>query len=196
MKKARPGDPPESNLPKSAQMLVMDVSKTESIAQAVETLTEKDIQLDVLINNAGIIEDKDRSILNKDFSVFENTMNTNAHGALKVAVSFLLLMKKPSKIINISSSGGSMSEPVGGWSPAYCVSKSMLNAITRHLSFELKSRSIAVNAVCPGWVQTDMGGDSAIRPVEKGAETPVWLASEASQKITGKFFRDKKEIDW
>lgn len=85
---------------------------------------------------------------------------------------------------------------MGGWSPAYCVSKTMLNAITRQLAYELSARNISVNAVCPGWVKTDMGGRHATRSVEKGAETVVWLASEARQELTGKFFKDKEEINW
>jgi NAD(P)-dependent dehydrogenase (short-subunit alcohol dehydrogenase family) len=89
-----------------------------------------------------------------------------------------------------------MSDPVGGWSPAYCVSKTLLNSITRQLAYELESKNISVNAVCPGWVRTDMGGKNASRMVEKGAETPVWLATEAPQELTGKFFRDKKQIPW
>jgi NAD(P)-dependent dehydrogenase (short-subunit alcohol dehydrogenase family) len=76
------------------------------------------------------------------------------------------------------------------------VSKTTLAAITRHLAYELKGQNISVNAVCPGWVQTDMGGSSAPRTVEKGAETPVWLASEAPASHTGLFFRDKKIIPW
>ena len=88
-----------------------------------------------------------------------------------------------------------MTDPVEGWSPAYCVSKSMLNALTRHLAYELESRQISVNAVCPGWVKTDMGGKSAPRSVERGAETIVWLAT-TEKTVTGKFFRDKKIIPW
>ena len=93
----------------------------------------------------------------------------------------------------ISSGGGSMSDPVGGWSPAYCISNSFLGAITRHLAYELSSRKISVNALDPGWVKTDMGGRSAPGSVEEGADTPVWLAT--TDKIaTGKFFRNRKEI--
>ena len=88
-----------------------------------------------------------------------------------------------------------MSDPVGGWSPAYCISKSLLNAITRHLAYELKSKNISVNAMCPGWVKTDMGGKSAPRNVEQGADTAVWLAT-ADKIPTGKFFSDRKEIPW
>jgi NAD(P)-dependent dehydrogenase (short-subunit alcohol dehydrogenase family) len=72
----------------------------------------------------------------------------------------------------------------------------MLNALTRHLSHELLGHNISVNAVCPGWVQTEMGGKAAPRNVEKGAETPVWLALVADSSLTGKFFRDKREIPW
>ncbi|MEZ4722222.1 MAG: SDR family oxidoreductase, partial [Flavobacteriales bacterium] len=77
-----------------------------------------------------------------------------------------------------------------------CVSKSMLNAITRHLAFALESKGVVVNSVCPGWVRTDMGGSGAPRSVEKGAETPVWLATKAPLDLTGKFIRDKKVIPW
>ena len=96
----------------------------------------------------------------------------------------------------ISSGAGSMSDEVATYSPAYCVSKTLLNAITRQLAHELKGKNISVNAVCPGWVRTDMGGMLASRSVAKGAETPVWLATEAPQSLTGKFFRDKEEILW
>ncbi len=94
-----------------------------------------------------------------------------------------------------SSGGGSMTDPIGGWSPAYCVSKSALNALTRHFAYELSSQKISVNAYCPGWVRTDMGGKSAPRSVEQGADTAVWLAT-ADKIETGKFYRDRKIIPW
>ena len=95
----------------------------------------------------------------------------------------------------VSSEGGSMTDPVGGWSPAYCISKSLLDAMTRHLAHDLSDRRVSVNAFCPGWVKTDMGGRSAPRNVERGADTGVWLATEV-KIATGKFFRDRKEIPW
>lgn len=88
-----------------------------------------------------------------------------------------------------------MTDPVGGWSPAYCISKSFLNAITRHLAHEWEGQQISVNAFCPGWVKTDMGGKAAPRNVEQGADTAVWLAT-ADSISTGKFFRDRQEIPW
>jgi len=99
------------------------------------------------------------------------------------------------RIINVSSGLGSLSD-MGDYSPAYSISKAALNAVTRQFSALLRSKNISVNSVCPGWVRTDMGGMNASRSVEKGAETIVWLADKAPQKLTGSFFRDKKEIDW
>lgn len=178
------------------EMVVMDVDRFESVKEAARTLSERNLSLDVIINNAGILLREDRSLLEHDDEILKNTINTNCYGPIRVIHAFQSMLKSPGRIINLSSEGGSMSVPVGGWSPAYCVSKTMLNAITRQLAYELSARNIAVNAVCPGWVKTDMGGKHATRPVEKGAETVVWLASVARQELTGKFFKDKQEINW
>lgn len=178
------------------EMVVMDVSHFESVKAAAQELTNRNIRLDVLINNAGILLRTDRSLISHDDEILKTTINTNSYGPLRVVHAFLPLMKSPGRIINLSSEGGSMSEPLGGWSPAYCVSKTMLNAITRHLAYELKEKDIVVNAVCPGWVKTDMGGKSAPRSLEEGADTVVWAATEARQNLTGKFFKNKAEIRW
>ena len=180
----------------SVEMVVMDVSQFESVKAASQRLAERNIRLDVLINNAAILLKEDVSLIGHDDEVLKTTINTNCYGPVRVIHAFLPLMKTPGRIINLTSEGGSMSEPVGGWSPAYCVSKTMLNSITRHLAFELSGKHIAVNAVSPGWVKTDMGGISAPRSVERGAEGPVWLASEAPHNLTGKFFRDRSELKW
>jgi NAD(P)-dependent dehydrogenase (short-subunit alcohol dehydrogenase family) len=180
----------------TADMILMDVSLDDSVIRAAEILSAKNVRFDVIINNAGILLREDRSLHEMDPGILKTTINTNAYGPLRVVRAFLPLMNKPGRIINISSGGGSMSDPVGGWSPAYCASKTLLNAITRHLAYELSGNRISVNAVCPGWVKTDMGGKSAPRSVQHGAETSVWLACEAPQNLTGKFFRDKHEIKW
>lgn len=177
-------------------IMIMDVSDPDSIANAANKLLSQNIKLDVLINNAAIMDSLDKDLSEQDLALLEKTMRTNAYGPQQIIKCFLPLMNNPSRIINISSSGGSMTDPVGGWSPAYCVSKSLLNAITRHIAYELRRHNISVNAVCPGWVKTEMGGPSAPRSVQEGAETPVWLALEAPQEFSGLFFRDKKVIDW
>lgn len=175
--------------------LLMDVSAGGSINQAASVLLRERLKLDVLINNAASLNKTDQSLLNDDELVFTQTLTANGMGPLRVTKAFLPLLGSPGRIINISSGGGSMTDPVGGWSPAYCVSKSLLNAITRHLAYELEKKKIDVNAVCPGWVKTDMGGKSAPRGVERGAETIVWMAL-ADRVPTGMFFRDKKVIPW
>jgi NAD(P)-dependent dehydrogenase (short-subunit alcohol dehydrogenase family) len=75
-------------------------------------------------------------------------------------------------------------------------SKLALNGLTIMLAKALRSDHIAVNSMCPGWVRTEMGGPNATRSVVEGADTAVWLADEASHGLTGKFFRDRKEIPW
>lgn len=180
----------------SVEILLMDVSQENNISQAAAIFSQRNSKLDVLINNAAILSKEDKSLMQENSQVYHDTLRTNCYGPLCVIRTLLPLMNRPGRIINLSSGGGSMTDPVGGWAPAYCVSKSLLNSITRQLAFELFSKKIAVNAVCPGWVKTDMGGASAPRSVEKGAETPVWLAEEAAQELTGRFFRDKKEIPW
>jgi NAD(P)-dependent dehydrogenase (short-subunit alcohol dehydrogenase family) len=175
--------------------LELDITKEESIQQAASKIKSEFGKLDVLINNAAISLRGDHSLLQNDSAITEQIINTNTLAQLAVTRAFQSLIPNGGRIIMISSGGGSMSDPVGGWSPAYCVSKSFLGAITRHLAYELSSRKISVNALDPGWVKTDMGGRSAPGSVEEGADTPVWLAT--TDKIaTGKFFRNRREISW
>jgi len=180
----------------NAEILLMDASDPKSISHAAAQFGAMNTRLDVLVNNAGIGIRGDNSISTGDEDLLTKTLNTNAYGPLRITKAFLPFMSKGGRIIMISSGGGSMTDEPGGWWPAYCVSKTLLNAITRQLAYELEENNISVNAVCPGWVRTDMGGAGASRSVAKGAETPVWLADDAPQNLSGKFFRDKKEIPW
>lgn len=179
----------------SVEYVQMDIKSEESIREAFNKVNASFGKLDVLINNAAILLKEDQSLLNNDVSILKQTIDSNAYAQLMVTKIFAPIISTGGRIIMTSSDGGSMSNSVGGWSPAYCVSKSFLNAITRHLAYELSGRNISVNAFDPGWVKTDMGGRSAPGSVEEGADTAVWLTT-ADRIGTGKFFRSRKEIEW
>ncbi len=177
-----------------AAFLRMDVNDSRSISNAAKLFQVKYDHLDVLVNNAAILIESG-SIISMNPEILEETFRTNTFGPLIVIQNFLEFMSKGGRIINISSSAGSLSD-MTNYSPAYSISKTALNAITRQFAAELSRKEISVNSVCPGWVRTDMGGRNATRSVEKGAETAVWLATDAPHLLTGKFIRDKKEISW
>jgi NAD(P)-dependent dehydrogenase (short-subunit alcohol dehydrogenase family) len=185
-----------NSLKVTAAPLLLDVSDYRSIQAAYDSLSSSLNRLDVLVNNAGVLLDGQISLLQASVELIETTLNTNALGALYMTQAFLPLLKAGSRVINISSDGGQICGGISTWAPVYCISKTLLNAITLQLAAALSGHSVAVNAVCPGWVQTDMGGSGATRPVTKGAETPVWLATEVPLEVSGKFFRNKKETSW
>jgi NAD(P)-dependent dehydrogenase (short-subunit alcohol dehydrogenase family) len=179
--------------PPDDSFVQLDVTDPASIAAATRQVD----RLDVLVNNAGIIEDGDEDVLTLDADVVRRTLETNTLGPLRVAQAFVPALSKGDapRIINVSSRGGQLSD-MGSWSPAYCISKTALNAVTCQLAAALRDKGIAVNSACPGWVRTDMGGSSAPRSVEEGADTIVWLATEAPHNLTGRFFGERQEIPW
>ena len=93
----------------------------------------------------------------------------------------------------VSSEAGSLST-MGGGAPAYSVSKAALNALTRQFAADLGRRA-RVNAVCPGWCATDMGGAGG-RPVAEGARSIVWAALLPDDGPSGGFFRDGQPLAW
>jgi NAD(P)-dependent dehydrogenase (short-subunit alcohol dehydrogenase family) len=179
-----------------ATFLKIDVSDPASIRAAAKEFGQTADHLDVLVNNAGILFDEDKAALTITPEIFETTMRTNTLGPLLVAAAFQPALAKSSapRIVNVSSGGGQLTDGADGWAPGYCISKTALNGVTVQLAAALPK--FAVNSVCPGWVRTDMGGSGATRSVEEGADTIVWLATEAPQKLTGKFLRDRKPIPW
>jgi NAD(P)-dependent dehydrogenase (short-subunit alcohol dehydrogenase family) len=105
------------------------------------------------------------------------------------------LMEGHGRVVNVSSGMGQLSEMGEGF-PAYRISKAGLNALTRIFARELYGTGVKVNAVCPGWVRTDMGGAGAPRSVEEGVATTVWLATLPDDGPSGGLFRDRKPIPW
>ena len=170
----------------------LDVADPDSVSAFAAGLD----QLDVLVNNAAGFYDTWESGVDADLDVVRDAFQVNVLGPWRVTQACLpLLRRSPSaRIVNVSSGAGALTDMRGG-SPAYRVSKTALNALTRILSNELRGDGILVNSVCPGWVATDMGGPGG-RPVEQGAASVVWAVRLPDEGPTGGFFRDGRQIDW
>ena len=175
----------------------LDVVDLESVGFIQHFVENEFGRMDVLINNAGINYDTWHGASNANLEEVQETIRTNLIGAWRMAQAFIPMMKKQKygRIVNVSSGAGSFYE-MGGGTPGFSISKAALNALTVKLAADVKDHNILVNSVCPGWVRTDMGGPTAPRSPEKGAETIIWAAELPDNGSTGKFFRDMKEIQW
>lgn len=184
-----------------AEVVRLDVTDGASIASAVEEIARRHGRIDILINNAAILIDGPGGFKSSLFELradtARQTWETNVLGPLRLTQAVVPIMQRNGygRIVNLSSGAGQLSDMRSGF-PAYRLSKTALNALTRITASELASTNIKVNAVCPGWVRTEMGGAEAERPVEVGAETPVWLATLPENGPTGGFFRDLRPIPW
>ncbi len=183
----------------------LDVTNAASVAHLAEWVEEAYGRLHILINNTGIYIDDQHSLLTVDIDLMRRTMEVNAFGPLMLNQALVPLLKlggngcteqsRSGRIVNVSS-GISELGNLGPNHPAYRTSKIVLNIHTRILAGELRGAGILVNAMCPGWVRTDMGGPGAPVSVEDGADTAVWLATLSDGGPTGKFFRNRQEIPW
>ena len=175
----------------------LDVADEESVDRLAGSIEEDFRSLDVLINNAGISNDDGQGGVDADLDRVREALEANLFGAWRLCEVAIPLMRRNGygRIVNVSSGLGAL-EDMGGGQPGYRLSKAGLNVLTRILSSELRGAGILVNSVCPGWVQTDMGGSNASRTVEEGADTPVWAATLQDNGPTGGFFRDRRPIAW
>lgn len=147
----------------------LDVNLESDIEKLRYFIEDKFGIIDVLINNAGIHYDTGNIVTNPDWNMVEEATRTNFLAPWKLTVSLLPLIKKSTRgrIVNVSSGAGSVMDMTPG-TPAYSASKAALNVLTIQLAAKLKAENIKVNAVCPGWVRTDMGGQAAPRSVREG----------------------------
>jgi len=182
-------------------VVALDVTDGASIKAAVQEIVGLFGRIDVLVNNAGILREgvtaEEASVLDVSPELAMETYATNTIGPLRLIQAVVPIMRQADygRIVNISSGAGQLAEMGAGY-PAYRMSKAALNALTRITAAELGPAPIKVNAMCPGWVRTDMGGPNATRSVEQGAETAVWLATLPDTGPTGGYFRDKATIPW
>jgi NAD(P)-dependent dehydrogenase (short-subunit alcohol dehydrogenase family) len=174
----------------------LDVTDQPTIDAAITTITAGHGRLDALVNNAAIHYDSHQSALDPDFAVIDQALATNLFGAWHLTLAALPALRASShpRIVNVSSGAATLAD-MGGRLPAYRLSKVALNGLTRMLAAELASDRVLVNAVCPGWVATDMGGPGG-RPVAAGAAGIVWAATLPDDGPSGGFFRDRRPVPW
>lgn len=175
----------------------LDVTDAHSVTQAHRLVAERFGQVDVLVNNAAVLEGEDDDVLEIRSDVYRSSFDSNVIGAINVCREFVpdMICRSWGRIVNVSSGAGQLSS-MSTYAPAYSVSKTALNALTRILASTYREHGILVNAADPGWVRTSMGGPSAPRSPEEGADTIVWLATLPEGGPTGGFFRDRKPIAW
>jgi NAD(P)-dependent dehydrogenase (short-subunit alcohol dehydrogenase family) len=175
----------------------LDVADPESVERLARSVEEEFGRLDVLVNNAAISNDEGQSGVDADLDRVKEALEANLFGAWRLCEVAIPMMRRNGygRIVNVSTGLASL-EDMGGGSPGYRVSKTALNVLTRILASELRGSGILVNAVNPGWVQTDMGGSGATRTVKEGAEALVWAATLPNNGPNGGFFRDREPVAW
>ena len=176
---------------------VLDVTDAGSIRNLAEAVEKEFGGADVLVNNAAVLLSESGDVLHVPLDDFRQSMEANVYGPLLLCQALMpgMLKRRYGRVVNVSSGAGQLAT-MSDYAPPYSVSKTALNALTRLLSHEGRNRNVLVNAVDPGWVRTDMGGPSAPRSVEQGADTIVWCATLPDGGPTGGFFHDRREIAW
>lgn len=173
----------------------LDLSDRETLSNQLEQIHASHPEIDVLVNNAGILEYG--NLLEIAPETLYRSMRINFEAPYDLCRFFVpnMIERGYGRVVNLSSGWGSFSDGLTG-PPTYSVSKAALNALTLAMARSVSSKNVKMNAMCPGWVRTRMGGQSASRSPEKGAETAIWLATLPNDGPTGGFFRDKRLIDW
>jgi NAD(P)-dependent dehydrogenase (short-subunit alcohol dehydrogenase family) len=180
-----------------AVLLRMDVTDSRSIADGHRIVKERVGPVDVLVNNAAVLLSDNEDVLSIPPEVYRRTFDTNVWGVIDVCRVFVpdMAERRYGRIVNVSSGAGQLAT-MSTYAPAYSMSKTALNAFTRILGATYKGVGVLANAVDPGWVRTDMGGPSAPRSPQQGADTIVWLATLPDDGPSGGFFHDRRAIQW
>lgn len=182
-----------------------DVSNENSVKAATDSIQKKFGRLDVLVNNAGILTERNSDIRTINISGVEETIQTNFIGALRLLQAAIPLLEKSDapRIVNVSSSLGSLTtagDPNSGYGDflfvGYCCSKAALNMLTVIAASTLKNKKFKVNSICPGYVATDINDNQGFRTVEQGAAIIIKMATLDDNGPTGTYVNDEGIIPW
>jgi NAD(P)-dependent dehydrogenase (short-subunit alcohol dehydrogenase family) len=171
----------------------LDVADSQSVKKCARRLADAGMEVNVLVNNAGVYPTQ--GVFSVSEETFEMALEVNTLGAFRTCRVFVPPMVKCGygRVVNVSSGGGSFGEGLGP--AAYAVSKAALNALTVKVAQAVRG-DVKVNAMCPGWVRTDMGGSGAPRSPQEAVDTLMWLATLPADGPNGSFFRDHRPIPW
>ncbi len=175
----------------------MDVTDTQSIAEARTQVTKQLGPVDVLVNNAAILLHEDDDVFEIPVDAYRSTFDTNVFGVIETCRVFVppMAQRGYGRVVNVSSGAGQLAR-MSTYAPAYSISKTALNAFTRILAATYADRGVLANVIDPGWVRTDMGGSGAPGSVTQGADSAVWAATLADDGPTGGFFHNRRSIPW
>ncbi len=175
----------------------LDVTDDETVTRTLESIADDVGRLDILVNNAGV-GGPESPLHENRVSEIDHTLSVNLRGPLLVTREALplLVAHDGARVVNVSSGMGALGEGMSGRYPPYRISKAGLNALTVYLHGEYHRDGLIANAVCPGWVRTDLGSPNAPKSPDEGADTPVWLARFTNGAPGGRFWRDRTPIDW
>jgi NAD(P)-dependent dehydrogenase (short-subunit alcohol dehydrogenase family) len=173
----------------------LEVTDPQSIAALKHWTLETYGRIEVLVNNAAINYDDNASVMNNPVELYRTTLEANTFGPLQLCQAFIpeMIKGRYGRVVNVSSSMGQL-EGMSNAAPAYSMSKTALNVLTR--MFASAGQNVLVNSVDPGWVRTDMGGPQASRSVKQGAAGIVWAATLPDGGPSGGFFLDGQPITW
>lgn len=183
----------------------LDVDDPKSITSAAEYVSKELGRLDVLVNNAGIVDAKDGPPSTADIASVRRVFDTNFFGVLATTQAFLPLVRKSKagRIVNISSGLGSLTlnaDPTWDYAAVkilgYNGSKAALNMLTVQLAYELRDTSIKVNTINPGYTKTDLNGNQGYQTLAEGAEAAVRAATLGDDGPTGAFFNKDGDDPW
>ena len=182
--------------------VALDVTDDASVAAAADLFEERFGRLDVLVNNAGVTGGMPQAPTEVSPEQVRTVVETNVIGPMRMINALLPLLRRSAspRIVNMSSSVGSLTRqaagPVGPVSGTYSPSKTFLNAVTVQYAKELEGSGILINAVCPGYVATDLNGFSGTRTVEQGAAIAIRMATLPDDGPTGGYVEDAGTIPW